>query len=145
MKNFKKLMTIATIAFTLQQTTTTYDQSADDAQPTHQGWGRFGTFFENTLTLHPLNGVNALATGDQSDTTFGWHENEEGKIKANRARTEHNNNKFMNNEIDNTANGNIKDNQKRNKSNTKIKQNNNNTQGHWFWKKSTNNDSSSNN
>ena len=93
MKNFKKLMMLATVACIAQQSTIANNKTADDAQPTHQGVGRLGTFFENTLTLHPGNAVNALVTGDQSDTTFGWHENEEGRIKANRADTEHNNNK----------------------------------------------------
>ena len=162
MKNFKKLITVATIALTLQQTTTAYDKSADDAQPTHQGFGRFGTFFENTLTLHPGNAVNALATGDQSDTTFGWHEDEEGRIKANRARTEHNNNKFTSDELDDTINRDTQDdnkarqagyrknndnqkrssNQKRNSRQTTNQSDSH--QGHWFWKKSSKNDDSSN-
>jgi len=134
MKNLKKLMTLAIITFIIQQTTTAYDKSADDAQPTHQGWGRLGTFVENNLTLHPLNSVNALATGDQSDTTYGWHKDDNDHIKANRAHTEHNRNKDV--DVSNS------DNQKQSK---KQRQKNNDdnkkNKGHWFWKS----DDSSNN
>lgn len=92
MKNLKKLMLVATISMGAHQATA-YNRSADDAQPTHQGVGRIGTAIENTLTLHPGNAVNALATGDQSDTTYGWHKDKNGRVKANRAHTQHNNNK----------------------------------------------------
>src|SRR3990167_8453206 len=132
MKNFKKLMMLATVACIAQQSTIANNKTADDTQPTHQGVGRLGTFFENTLTLHPGNAVNALVTGDQSDTTFGWHENEEGRIKANRADTEHNNNKNVSkNQLDskNDQNqGNFQSDQDiKNKDQQK-------TRGHWFWK-----------
>ena len=84
---------IATIFIMTEQSMIARRGHSDDSQPTHQGFGRFGTAIENTLTLHPGNAVNALATGDQADTTFGYHEDERGRVKANRAHTEHNNNR----------------------------------------------------
>ena len=92
MKNFKKLMMLATLSITALQSINAYDNAADDTQPRHQGFGRIFTAIENTATLHPGNAVNSLATGNQSDTTFGWHENDDNNIKANRADTERNNN-----------------------------------------------------
>lgn len=93
MKTFKKLMITAMTFIAIQQSIIAYDKSADNAKPQHQGWGRLGTATGNILTLHPGNSVNALTTGDQSNTTFGWHKDEDDRVKANRARTEHNKNK----------------------------------------------------
>ncbi len=55
-----------------------------------QGWGRFGTAIENAVTLHPLNSANAIVTGEQEDTTFGYERNENGRIKAREANTRRN-------------------------------------------------------
>ncbi len=96
MKNFKKLMMLATMTCIAQQMTfTKYQDPADDMeeqdmQPRHQGFGRIFTAAENTLTLHPGNAVNSLATGDQADTKFGYERNDEGKIKAKKANTQRN-------------------------------------------------------
>lgn len=112
-------------------------QADDRTKPTHQGFGRIGTALENTLTLHPGNAVNALATGDQSDTTFGWHENEEGRVKANRAHTEHNNNTYEDRNKHprtSTRNNRTASIWYEEKSNKETKQPK--TEGHWFWKKS---------
>jgi len=166
MKNFKKLMLLATMSVGAQQAIA-YNKSADDAQPTHQGFGRIGTAIENTLTLHPGNAVNALATGDQSDTTYGWHKDDNDRVKANRAHTEHNNNKYEEDrqayrDEDHSYRGhkrmykNEKNNgSKRQRGNekhensitytTKSNDNsvrNNKTTGHWFWKKQANNEES---
>jgi|GEM_PF-2299548 len=93
MKNLNSAIIIAAIFIITEQPVIGYDKSADNSQPTHQGFGRIGTAIENTLTLHPGNAVNSLATGDQSDTTFGWHEDEDNRVKANRAHTKHNQNR----------------------------------------------------
>jgi hypothetical protein len=91
MKNFKKLMMLATLTITAQQAIIAEDDmDIQDAQPRHQGFGRIFTAAENTLTLHPGNAVNSLATGDQADTSFGYQRNDEGKVKAKRANTKRN-------------------------------------------------------
>lgn len=66
------------------------DKKKDKKKEKHQGFGRIWTAAENTLTLHPGNAVNALATGDQDDTTFGYERNDEGRVKARQADTHRN-------------------------------------------------------
>lgn len=158
MKKFKKIILVASLSVIAQQSlaadvnasyenesTTTqnsniskHDRKAnlkehrrneDHIKPKHQGFGRIGTALENTLTLHPGNAVNALATGDQADTTFGYHKDDEGRIKANRAHTEHNDNKDVQSDSHRSV-------RNRNRSNDS---NDQETTGHWFWKKSKNN------
>ena len=101
MKNFKKLMMLATMTFMAHESIfARYQDPAmdndddnmeqEDMQPRHQGFGRIFTAAENTLTLHPGNAVNSLATGDQADTNFGYERNDEGKVKAKRANTKRN-------------------------------------------------------
>lgn len=153
MKNLKKLMLVATISITAQQTIA-YDRSADDAKPTKQGFGRIGTAIENTVTLHPGNAVNALATGNQSDTTYGWHKDKNGRVKANRAHTNHNNNKTEAQRAQYRSEDHSAPGHKRLYKEDKENLRNNNedhvdsisyetssdshptkTKGHWFWKK----------
>ncbi len=93
MKNFKKLMALAVMSMTAQQAIFAYDKNADDAEPKHQGWGRLWGSTKQIVTLHPVEGLENLGTGDQADTTFGWHKNEEGHMQANYARTERNENR----------------------------------------------------
>lgn len=93
MKSMNIAIIIATIFIITEQSMIAYNRSTDDSRPKHQGFGRIGTAIENTVTLHPGNAVNALATGDQADTTFGWHEDDDNSVKANRAQTYHNNNR----------------------------------------------------
>lgn len=93
MKNFKKLMALAVLSIAAQQAVFAYDENADDAQPKHQGWSRLWGSTKQIVTLHPVEGIENLGTGDQADTTFGWHKNEEGHMQANYARTERNENR----------------------------------------------------
>lgn len=149
-------MLVATISMGAHQAIA-YNKSADDAQPTHQGVGRIGTAIENTLTLHPGNAVNALATGDQSDTTYGWHKDDKGRVKANRAHTNHNNNKSAIDRAEYRSQDHSKQSHKRlykkdkeNLSNGKEEHVDSisyetssdahptRTKGHWFWKKEVN-------
>lgn len=97
MKNFKKLMMLAILTITAQKAIIAdddmmYEDDMDvqDAQPRHQGFGRIFTAAENTLTLHPGNAVNSLATGNQADTSFGYERNDEGQVKARKANTSRN-------------------------------------------------------
>lgn len=69
-----------------------YDQSADNAQPKHQGFGRIFNSVEQAVTLHPGKAVKNLGTGDEPTTTFGWHENDKGDLQANNATTTRNGN-----------------------------------------------------
>ena len=111
------------------------------------------------LKIHPGNAVNALATGDQSDTTYGWHKDKNDRVKANRAHTEHNNNKYegdrqayrdedhsgsghkrlyKENKSDRRdENANSRDQRREDEYDRKESQETNGkTTGHWFWKKS---------
>ncbi len=104
MKNFKKLMMLATMTLINQQfIVAEYEEKEtqleekpakkrrkENKEEKHQGFGRIWTAAENTLTLHPGNAVNALATGDQDDTTFGYERNDEGHVKARKADTHRN-------------------------------------------------------
>ncbi len=92
MKLFKKLMMLVSFSIISQSMTfASDDENNDDVKPKHQGFGRIFTAVENTVTLHPGNAVNSLATGNQDDTTFGYHKDEQGKVKANKANTRRNN------------------------------------------------------
>ena len=92
MKNFKKLMMLTILAISGQQAIFAYNDEADDAEPRHQGFGRIWASTKQIATLHPIEGTENLVTGDQPDTTFGWHENENGRMQANNARTKRNKN-----------------------------------------------------
>ena len=91
MKLFKKLMILSSIVMMSQSITFASDDNDDNPKPKHQGFGRIFTAVENTVTLHPGNAVNSLATGNQDDTTFGYYKDEQGKVKANKANTRRNN------------------------------------------------------